>query len=153
MYDRTGDKLPVCASLDAFYSTISLPNHMRNLLHLQGVAVIEDLLMFDGESLNEMVGGIRDGSFTDGYVDMSSKIDQRRYFGALVPEPSKFHFRPFERIKLGRIAGQAKAYLEDEAKKRSASSRQKQSRAKRSQMDELSRDSAMSDEFSGYTNR
>lgn len=153
MCERTCDKLPVGASLDSFYSSVALPNHLRNLLHLQGVTVVEDLLTFDDEAIKEMVDGVRDGSLMEGYVDMSSKIEQKKYFGALVPEPLKFHFRPIERTKLGRIAEQAKLYLEGEAKRRSTTARQRQRRNKQSQMDEASRDSAMPGGFSDCTNR
>lgn len=98
--------------LDAFYVSASVPPHMRNLLLLHGISEIEHLEYLDAESIVSLENSVRDGSLTDTYVDMSSKQDQRRYFGAVIVKRDTFKFRDIEKRIMQGLAAKAKEYLE-----------------------------------------
>lgn len=97
--------------LNAFYLSVVFPVHLRNLLHLYGVTEIEDLVLFDDAAIKRIEEGIRNGSLTSAYIDLSKKQEHKRYFGVVVHNPQQFKFRLLDLEKLRKISERADAHL------------------------------------------
>lgn len=87
------DKSSLCTPrLNAFYDTVLLPPHLRNLLYLHGVYEVEDLTWFDEAAITDIKGRLLAGTLGGAYADFSLKSDQKKFFGAHM-KPQQFEFR------------------------------------------------------------
>lgn len=87
-----------------FYSTHKIPPHLQNLLGgLAGVTTLEDLLELNEEMLASLEKQLRDGDFNS-QADFSSRQTREKYLGNGDACLETFTFRPFDRIKLLRLA-------------------------------------------------
>lgn len=102
--------------LDAFYSSMFIPNHLRNMLLLYGISMVEHLKSFDKAAVTALAEEIRAGTLTGTFVDMTSKQEQMKYFGANVVNLSGFRFRPHELILLESLSSGAEKSIEAETK-------------------------------------
>lgn len=109
---------PQGSALEKFYSSMNLPGHMRNLLSAYGVEQVADLVGFDKEAIKSIENGVRDGSFAKGFICLTSKQEQKRYFGAPVVDLHSFSFRTNHSVTLSKIAENAKIFLETEKAKK-----------------------------------
>lgn len=123
--------------LNDFYSSMFLPNYMRNMLLLHGISELEHLLDFDEGAVAALAEDIRDGKLTGTFVDMSSRQEQIRYFGAVVVNFSGFNFRSRELKLLNKLGTSAAAFIEEEAKQEEERAI-KQHKKKRSRAHQLS---------------
>lgn len=102
-------------TLDAFYESASVPVHLRNLLKIYGIHDIGNLEYLDEESITALEDGIKDGTLIGTFVDMSSKQDQKRYFGALIVNFQTWRFSIIERKILQNLRAKSTTYLKAEA--------------------------------------
>lgn len=111
--------------LNDLYSTEFLPNYMRNMLLLYGISEVEHLTDFDGEAINTLLDDIRTGRLTGTFVDISSKQEQMKYFGAPVVNFEGFNFRSRELHMLERLAPAATEFIKAESGRASKQHRKK----------------------------
>lgn len=116
------------ARLNSFYNSALVPIHMRNLLEVYGIFEVEHLLKFTGESAKRIESAIQGGTFARSYIDMASKQEQIRYFGAHIINAGLFEFRMNEMDTLCGLSGLASDFIRDE----SATVSKKRPRTKRS---------------------
>lgn len=122
---------PANARLCAFYDSIHLPTHVRNLLNIYGVEEVEHLLNFDGSTIGRIEEAVRAGTFLKGFIMLSSKQDQKRYFGAPIIDLSEFSFRMGVSDILHALSGEARKLLDKEEEERAAQVSKKRRRVRR----------------------
>lgn len=100
------------SNLEIFYSSISLPTHMRHLLTAYGIEEVEDLQDFGQDAITAIEEGVRDGTFAKGFISLTSKQEQKRYFGAPIVDLQGFSFRANHSLTLKKISQKAKLFSE-----------------------------------------
>lgn len=104
------------ARLNSFYASEIVPEHLRNLLEVYGIFEVEHLLKFDEETVVKIERAIQNGTFARGYIDMSSKQEQMRYFGAWIVDAGSFGFRMAEVDILCSLSKLASEFIKGESK-------------------------------------
>lgn len=120
--------------LDAFYDSACVPIHMRNLLMIYGIHDIGNLEYLDGESITALEEGVKDGSLIGTFVDMASKQDQKRYFGAPIINFNTWHFSIVERKILEGLSAKSAVYLGKEASRVKEQERRQQNNKRHRQL-------------------
>lgn len=107
--------------LKEFYEVNLIPEHVRLLLGLHGVAFRLDLADFGADDIKEIEDEIRSGGYDD-RVDLNDKSNQLKYLGMEFVDLEKFRFTSIDRKKLMAISEAARSVRRD-SRKTSAGSR------------------------------
>lgn len=107
--------------LKEFYEVNLIPEHVRLLLGLHGVAFCLDLAEFGAEDIKEIEEEIRSGGYDD-RVDFNDKNNQLKYLGMEFVDLGKFRFTSIDRKKLMTIRAAAKS-IKRESRRTSAGSK------------------------------
>lgn len=80
--------------------TVGLPNYALLLLNLYGVRTIGDLTEVDENTVDEIIGSVRNSTLFCGGLEMDSKSVREQYLGANYTDITKFDFKPMDKKKL-----------------------------------------------------
>lgn len=104
-------------NLRKFLKEKNIPETVQNLLELYGINALDDLKIFDEETIAEVELAVRENEFSS-RVDFSSKQMRIKYLGFDATVPEVFKFRPMEKKKLLNLQAAAKIQLEKKTSKK-----------------------------------